>query len=146
MKEIIDGVINEIWKDFFGLDVTPNTAGAPKPLDGGAVTGYVDVSGDHNLTIVVVCENAALREAAAKFYFMEPADIDQEIMMDSFRELVNLIGGNIKNLLGGGPHKLTVPTIVDSVDNPGITGKQIVHAQGFFSGGGGVQIEVYKND
>ena len=145
MKEIIDGVVDEIWKGFFGLEVSPNTDDQ-HAIASDAVIGYVTITGDHNLTVVVFCEVTALREAASKFFYMEPADVDDDTMLDSMRELVNLVGGNIKNLLGGGPHKLTTPVLCTRDELNAQGGKQIVHEQGFFSGGGGVAIEVYKND
>lgn len=75
------------------------------------VMASVQISGDWQGAVVLLCSSALAHAATAAMFDTEVGATTQADLDDAMGELANMIGGNIKNRLPQ-PCKLSLPTVV----------------------------------
>lgn len=114
MTVAFDGMGDEVagvWEAMFGISGEAMDPEAYAPSD-PTLVGTVFISGPFNFMIVTECSTNGAAAAAAAMFEMEPSDLEPEQVRDAFGEIVNIVGGHIKNKLGG-VSKLSVPSVVE---------------------------------
>jgi chemotaxis protein CheX len=90
-----------------------------------SIGAAVQFTGDWQGAIVVGCDEAFGREAAAAMFGSEPESITHDELADALGELANMIGGNIKPLLAGAV-SISLPTVAQGPElHLGIPGAEI---------------------
>ena len=100
-----------VWEAMFGISGVAMDPESYAPSD-PTLVGTVHITGPFSFTIVVECSTGGAAAAAAAMFEMEPSDLEAEQVRDAFGEIVNIVGGHLKNKLGG-VSKLSVPSVVE---------------------------------
>lgn len=103
------------------------------PTGGTQLSGRIDIDGAWNGTVSMGCSHAFARRLAAVMFEMEDAELDQELVLDAFGELVNVTTGNIKALLPSGC-AMGLPRVDDTIDEA-VEGETRVQLWGFSADG-----------
>jgi chemotaxis protein CheX len=109
-KDIQDVVCN-VWTTTLGIALEcrePGSAAVPEPT----VAASVHIAGGCEGSLVILCSAACARGVAARMFEVEPAEVSVDDVRDAMGELANMVGGNIKGLLGA-PCHLSLPTLVE---------------------------------
>jgi len=102
-------VTENVWSSVLGLPITRTLGLMSEP----GITGCVQITGAWQGAVMLRC-GAGLAERAATIVF-EIEEPTKEQMQDVVGELSNMIGGNIKVLMGQ-PTRLSLPTVIDGTD------------------------------
>lgn len=115
-RDELTAVAPEIWNMMLGVDLAYTGEGTHEfGLDTRSITGLVTVVGVWTGAVTLQCAtDAARRFAAAMFCADDPAALPLEEVRDAHAELVNMTGGNIKNLVSG-TCTLGIPTITEGI-------------------------------
>ena len=106
-------LIDEIWLTTLGLATHPVRAGdATTVQNEPTLDGIINITGDCQATVALQLPRPLAARIAAIMFHMENATPSLEDMQDAVGELTNMLGGNIKALLGGDCH-LSLPAVVE---------------------------------
>jgi chemotaxis protein CheX len=111
----IQEVVCNIWTTTLGVALEcrePGSAAIPEPT----VAASVRIAGECEGSLVILCSAACARDVAAKMFEVEPAEVSFDDVRDAMGELANMVGGNIKGLLGVTCH-LSLPTVEEGTAN-----------------------------
>jgi chemotaxis protein CheX len=75
----------------------------------------VQFTGDWEGAVLVSCDSAWARDAAAAMFASHPDELSTNDIADALGELANMIGGNVKPLLPASA-SLSLPTVVQGAD------------------------------
>lgn len=107
-SEQLTGVTIDVCQMMLGLDVTPSTdEQANNPV---TVAATISISGERNAIIEVATCSAAARSLTSVMFATDADCVLEEEISDAVAEIVNMIGGNIKGMLGG-ECNLSIPCI-----------------------------------
>lgn len=113
--DALEAVAPEIWDMMLGLPIEPVEHPGPVPEGSRTITGLVTIVGEWSGAVTLETTTAAARAfAAAMFGADDPDEMPLEEVRDAHAELVNMTGGNIKNLLPG-VHRLGIPTVTEGI-------------------------------
>jgi hypothetical protein len=122
LGSILDEVTRSIWSTAFGksLDRVP---GDPIPeWSQPPVAAAIDLRGDWNGTLSLSCDPALASRLAATLFGPERLDLGRSEWEDAIRELVNIVGGNLKSTLG--PRcRLSIPLLIPLDPRPSSEGE-----------------------
>ena len=106
-QDHLSTVTMDVCKTMLGLHL--DTAAATSSTEvSDAFYATVDITGDTHMKIGIgACKNAADALTCAMFN-REPSSSPEEDIADAIAEVANMIGGNIKGILGG-DCKLSIP-------------------------------------
>lgn len=106
----ITAVTDSIWSMVLDLQVVP-IADSPDRLEGEALDGVVQITGDWNGAVVVQMPPRLAAEVCHRMLGItgDPTVAD---LQDAVGEIVNMTGGSLKALLPG-ENRLSLPTVVD---------------------------------
>ncbi len=90
-------LVGQVWGLMLGLDVGT----APSPPPAAALAGSVPVRGAWQGRVVLRCDPALARLAAARMFGVPAEEVTDEQTSDALGELTNMVGGNLKGLLPG---------------------------------------------
>ena len=112
----ISQIMQSIWASVFGvvLERAQTPAGALH-WGGPTVTGCVQITGRWEGAVTIRCSMSLARKAAALMFGAEQDAVTPEEVRDALGELVNMTGGNFKNLLPG-PCQLSLPAVTEGSD------------------------------
>jgi chemotaxis protein CheX len=107
-KDLIE-IVNEVWDAYLQQpEAMPvDTADALPPRK---ITAAVSITGAWEGHVRVFVPPAAAGDITALMLAMEPAEVTDQDVSDAMGELINIIGGNIKNR-GIQPAKLGLPVV-----------------------------------
>ena len=108
-QDHLPSVTMDVCKTMLGLQI--DTVAPPSDANQSDVFyAAVDITGDEHLTIGIgACKNAADALTCAMFN-RQPSTSPEEDIADAVAEIANMIGGNIKGILGG-DCRLSIPEI-----------------------------------
>lgn len=107
-------LIEEIWQSLLGWEASP-LDDLPEPAADDCWTGCVAITGAWNGRILLRCHGELLKEATAAILQLTPEALSPELMRDALCELTNIVGGNLKALVGG-KCSLGLPAVLDDED------------------------------
>ncbi|MGV7222500.1 MAG: chemotaxis protein CheX [Nitrospinales bacterium] len=139
--EDISDYTEEIWLSYLQLEA--KTTHEPFNLNkDNYMTGRVNISGTWDGIIVVDCARDLIRKMAAQI-FGHLGDVSNEDEIDNFKELTNMIGGNIKTHLPQ-PCQLAIPTVSDAADPEEFTNMNLLTKVNFNSCDSQFRVSIYK--
>lgn len=103
---------HQVWSSVLGMEVQTAAVDEAALREQHILAGCVEITGDHRLAIQMACPLALARMAGATMLMISEEELEQEMLQDAFGELCNLVGGLLKNKLGG-RNKLSTPTIAE---------------------------------
>jgi chemotaxis protein CheX len=104
--EDLEQIVQMVWETLLDM---PVYAGLPEQADDSRSAGaQVKIGGASEGWVRLECSPALGRRITARLLMTSEDDLDQASVDDALRELVNIIGGNIKALLPE-PSRLGIP-------------------------------------
>ncbi|WP_238016870.1 chemotaxis protein CheX [Dactylosporangium sp. AC04546] len=102
-------IVNEVWNAYLQQpDAEPvDEADSPDPR---TITAAVSITGAWEGHVRVLVPPSAAGDITAIMLAMEPGEVTDQDVTDAMGELVNVVGGNIKNR-GAQPAKLGLPVV-----------------------------------
>lgn len=101
----LEQIAQMVWESFLDMAVI---AGGPVEADAVSEGAQVSISGAWDGRVRLECSEILARRLTSQLLVMPEEELDQETIDDALRELVNIIGGNIKALLPE-PSRLGIP-------------------------------------
>ena len=111
----IQNVVREIWNSVLGLNLS--FTASPAVAGGGIYTSWVRIIGSDNLTVLIQCSEGLARTSTANMFGVAESEVTEDQMKDSLKEMVNIIGGNIKGTMTK-YHFLSLPSVSDLNKDP----------------------------
>jgi chemotaxis protein CheX len=141
--ERIAEITRDIWGSFLSLELE-QLPDAGEPLSGETLTGIVHISGAWDGSVFVEVTRAHAEGAAEAMFAAEPGTLSREEVGDALGELTNMVGGNVKGLLGV-TTKLSLPSIAGGESYTlRIPGAEIIDQVLLVSVAGPVRISVWQ--
>jgi chemotaxis protein CheX len=141
--EHIADLVTNVWSTMLSTDLTaldPGPVAVPPTL----VTSCIQVTGDWEGTVLVQCSLGYARALADRMFEADPGELSPEEVRDAMGELVNMVGGNFKGLLGG-TCLISLPTVVEGGEySISIKGAALMNALRFSDGGHPLLVNVYS--
>ena len=110
-SEQLADLTRDVCQTMLGMDITPS------PSPGTSEThlaSKVAISGEWNRVVEVIATPEAARRIAATMFCMEVDEVADSDIEDAVSEVANMIGGNVKGILGG-ECELSLPSVTSSV-------------------------------
>ena len=104
-------LVDEIWLTTLGLATRPASADHTLPDGEPTLDGIISITGGAQVTVVLQVPKPLCAKVAAAMFNLGTRTPRSEDMQDAVGELTNMLGGNIKALLGGDCH-LSLPAVV----------------------------------
>jgi chemotaxis protein CheX len=92
--------VGEVWETALGLPATPHDAPPAEP--GPRVAAGVSIGGARQAEVVLACDTALARRAAATLFAVPEGEVTDDMILDTVGELANMTGGQLKALLPEG--------------------------------------------
>jgi chemotaxis protein CheX len=112
MTNEVGQITATMWESVLSLPLEPS--GDARILDAGEGrwTSCLGFMGPWSGALTVVCSDVTARRATGAMFELEPADVGPGEIGDALGEVVNIVGGHIKTLIGE-PCALGLPTVVE---------------------------------
>jgi chemotaxis protein CheX len=141
LDEDISDYTEEIWLSYLQLEA--KTTDEPFNLNKESyMTGRIKISDSWEGIIAVDCSKDLIHKMADKI-FGHLGKISDEDEIDTFKELTNMIGGNIKTHLPQ-PCQLAIPTVSDAVDSDEFAEMNLLTQVNFNSCDSQFRVSIYK--
>lgn len=106
-------IVQSVFSTMVNLEINPCfDSWSP---DGNRITSTVHLAGDWNGVILLECERRQACAFAARFLSIDAPQAVDDTVRDVLGELANMIGGNLKCVIGRGM-TLSMPSVVDGGD------------------------------
>jgi chemotaxis protein CheX len=116
LAEVVESVVGAM------LGIAIDGCGADSPTPRQALGASVQITGPWDGAVVVACDTDFGRRVAAAMFGDDATSMSDEEIADAVGELANMIGGNVKALVGEGT-ALSLPTVVHGATlSVGVTG------------------------
>jgi chemotaxis protein CheX len=102
-------IVNEVW-DAYLQQSDPGRVEGPETPDPHTITGAVSITGAWEGHVRVWVPPAAAADITALMLAMEAGEVTDHDVTDAMGELINVVGGNLKNR-GAQPAKLGLPVV-----------------------------------
>ena len=139
-------ISKSVWSSMLGLEIQES---GPVPVPKAAeryMIGSIQISGGWNGVVTLACPSTLSREVAALMFGVEIDKATPSEIQDAWGEITNMIGGNIKSLLGG-TSQLSLPTVAEGQDfSMGIPGVRPVGKHFFACGSQAFVVELLEKD
>jgi len=109
LTDAIEETVEKVWRTLLGLVVTRQAASA----DAGGPSGWsgvIRISGAWDGEVRVLCSPELAHRAAAAMFAVERGAANASQAEDALREVTNVTGGNLMEILPG-PSHLSMPTV-----------------------------------
>jgi len=108
-REEIDRFLNEMWINMTG--VAPRAGGFDSfPHGLPLISTYIRILGVRNLMVRLTVTASTAAGVAAHLFGSGEGAVPQELSEDALKEMVNILGGNIKSLMSK-HHFLSIPSV-----------------------------------
>jgi chemotaxis protein CheX len=111
---VVHDIVVEIWETMLGLEASP-TASEPPADRGREVCAAVQVTGTWEGAAVIECPEAVAASFTAAMLGLDDEEPAEGDVHDVMGELANMVGGNLKAVIGG-ETQLSLPTVVVGAD------------------------------
>ncbi len=102
-------IVNEVWDAYLQQPEAQPTDHEPA-LDARPITAAVSITGAWEGHVRVLVPPAAAHDITGLMLAMEPGEVSDRDVTDAMGELINVVGGNLKNR-GVQPAKLGLPVV-----------------------------------
>lgn len=109
-EHVVHEIVGEIWESMLGLDIAPIDDCSPDHM-GREVRAAVQITGAWEGAVVIECDEAAAAAFTAAMLGLEDEKPDEADVRDVTGELANMVGGNLKAVVGPDA-RLSLPTVV----------------------------------
>lgn len=109
-RDELSQVAQTVWESVLHLQLVSPSA-APPGSDPSALTAVISFTGAWNGHVTMTLGERLSRRIAGSMLEVEPEELEKEDVFDALREVINMLGGNIKALLPP-PCQLSLPFIV----------------------------------
>jgi CheY-specific phosphatase CheX len=145
--DAVELIVTEALCDMFGMVIRRERGDEDPFRDGPVYSGVVHIVGRWSGAVSVqICEHGA-RYLAEQIFLpsLSKEDISLELMLDTIQELTNMLGGNLKRLVGG--HcRLSVPKVLTQEDyNHYLVDCGDIARQVFSLGEGSILVRVHES-
>ncbi|MBH23054.1 MAG: hypothetical protein CMH57_01075 [Myxococcales bacterium] len=103
--------VQDIWASMLGMPIEPAPI-AEVTNTNDQIACMVQITGHWVGSVVLTCHTSLAADLTRTMFAMEDEDPSSEDVHDAFGELANMVGGNIKTVVGD-PSHLSLPTVVD---------------------------------
>jgi len=119
LTDVVQQTVETVWATLLGLEVKRR----PTPAGDGEQgwSGSVRISGAWDGEVRVRCSSELAHRAAAILFAIDRAAANVAQAEDALRELANVTGGNLMEVLPG-PSTLSMPSISNGADCPSAGG------------------------
>jgi chemotaxis protein CheX len=115
-KHQILEISQEIWESLLGMEIEASDAAGNAFADSKrTVTGFVNIGGAWEGTILLEVSDTLSQQFAAAMLGISPDEVSDQDVADALGELTNMVGGNIKSLLPA-PSNLSIPSVAEGSD------------------------------
>jgi chemotaxis protein CheX len=111
-KELVQ-IVESVFGAMMSLEVYE--CGTPWFTGDDRLTSFVHLTGDWNGALLLECDRSQACRFAGRFLSAEPFKTVDDVVRDVLGELANMIGGNLKCILGTGI-RLSMPSVVDGTN------------------------------
>ncbi|MGK2959429.1 MAG: chemotaxis protein CheX [Acidimicrobiales bacterium] len=127
-------IVTDIWTSMLGIDAEFAGAGGELKSEERVLAASVQINGDWQGVITVICSEHLARQFAGTMLDMDPVKIDRAEVHDAIGELANITGGNLKSLVDGFG-QLSLPVVTEGLELAfSIPGSKVVSNLAFHSG------------
>lgn len=122
-------VVQHVWATLLDSSAAPADISA---FDG--TTATISIVGVWNATLTMTMDDDAVASCAAQLFGLDADELDDELRADAIGEIANVVGGNLKSLVGTDPPPtLSLPIVSDTV--PDVVGATTTVEAGFDADG-----------
>ena len=89
----------QAWSTVTGDELSPVDVG--RPFCEGDIWSTIVIQGELECGVMLCCSEALARRLTGQMLGMEPEEISLEDTFDAIGEMVNIVGGNLKELVPG---------------------------------------------
>ncbi|HTP29273.1 MAG TPA: chemotaxis protein CheX [Anaeromyxobacteraceae bacterium] len=111
--EAMATLVSGVTQTMLGLTFIPDGAKAHRELTWR--TAVLPIAGQRPLTVGLSSDEHSCRRLSAAMFGCSPDDVDQNMMNDALRELVNMTAGLLKSTLGLN-QALGLPRVISGAD------------------------------
>ena len=114
LADIVTGITETMFGISFALQKQPSVSDAPPWVDlPPRQTAVISIAGPQNLMVAVAADDADAVHLACAMFAVEAGEVDSSMRDDTLSELANIVGGQIKAIVGD-KHVLGLPTVMSS--------------------------------
>ena len=108
-RPIVEQLAHDVCTSMLGLNLE---TGCPpiQPKDIETYCAHIQIEGDWQVQIFVICANGLAQKIASTMFMSEPDELSADEIGDAVGELVNMLGGNLKGVLSG-DNRLSLPSV-----------------------------------
>jgi chemotaxis protein CheX len=117
LTERVQQTVETVWATLLGLEVQRRAAASAETGADQCWAGTVRISGAWDGEVRVHCSQELAHRAAAILFAVERAAANAAQAEDALRELANVTGGNLMEVLPG-PSQLSMPSVWNGEGTP----------------------------
>lgn len=99
--EMLSQITLEVCGSILGLERVRVSTQPEVDPDVECLEGRIRITGEWDLELRIVCPKPAASLLAAEMFNMAASEVAESDVKDAFSEAVNVIGSNVKSVLGG---------------------------------------------
>ncbi len=111
----ITEIVTSVWESMLGVPVENVDSPPVMSTDTPRMTGTVIIAGEFDGAVSLDASWADVVHFAACMFAMADEEVGEDEARDAFGELINMVGGNIKNICPQ-PSQLSLPSIIQGVN------------------------------
>jgi chemotaxis protein methyltransferase CheR len=142
-KESIERLFNDLWGSVLGLKI--EETGSLNGVAGNEFTTWIRIIGTQNLVVLLRCHERLAQKAASIMFGVEPEQARPDQVSDSMKELVNILGGNLKGMLVK-YHFLSMPSVSALGEEPHFVGGDPIYESSFLCDNDPLKLTVLRMD
>ena len=122
-REQVIEMTHELFGPMFGLEINCNEEGCTVSFAPKAWQASVTLNGDWNAEVQTIIPGKLAQRLACDMFDMTPDELTDIEMADAMGEVVNIIGGNVKGIVGQ-ESNLSLPCVAQyqaAIDDPNLT-------------------------
>jgi len=100
-SEALARVVDSIWTTMLGMPIDPAPDGGPAP-DGDSPRVRIELRGPWSGALELTCSESLARFIGSALFQQAPWKLDEASGLEAALELANMIGGNMRPVLGAG--------------------------------------------
>jgi chemotaxis protein CheX len=140
----VSSVVQEVWSSMLGVDLANGGDWTATGYEEHPLQGSIQIVGAWQGAVVLSCSPEYARAMAAGMFGAEPDTLSAADVNDALGELVNVIGGNLKQLLPS-PCHLSLPAVREVESPPSPASAGLVANVGFVCEKDAFHVSVVEN-
>ncbi len=113
----IQTIVETIWLTMLGIPIDRLPETADQAMNGDCLA-HITINGNWEGSLELSCSMGLARFVGAALFQEDPWELDEESSLEAVLELTNMIGGNVKALVGEG-NRLGLPELQPSESGEG---------------------------